>query len=165
MKLKLIFLVAMLILVAPPAYSAVVFGAGAGVDIHTKDPGGAFFVALQQSVGNNEILRLSYNKLNFYYGDSLAVNNIGLGAVFYYPLSSQVSIGLRPGGDYQTDDGDFNFSVGMELLVKNFLGKICHMFKWNLPIENDVDLFIAGDAVARKDIENKYLQFSIGIIR
>ena len=151
-----IWLVALVLLFALPASAEIVTGVALGLDVQdVKDPGFAFCTGTQQSIGERDVLRFTFNKLN--YGNKLAIDNVGGMYIHYLGIAARFDVGSRSSADYEVD-GDIGIAVGVEMLFRDI------HFAWlDKLLPGQVNIYSYLDAVERNDIGKTYAQVGLGI--
>ena len=129
------------------ATAAITFGGHLGVKIEdVKDPGASISIGTQESLGEKDVLRFTYQSVNFGNED---LNNIAAMEIHYFGIAERWDLGTRIAADYQPDDGNIGIAIGLEFIRKDFA--------------KNLSAFVCVDAVKKEDI-GTYINFGIGLI-
>jgi len=157
MKSILTILAVMLIFSLPVCADVVIGGAIGTCLSDVQNPGGIITIGMETSVGTNNVVRFTLNKLNF--GDSNAVfDNVSGTDINYFLITSKwpnTYFGLRLSADYETQDADLGLAIGGEWLQKN-------KFLFFIPSEF-CSSYANIDLVNRNDQGDGYIQIGAGL--
>ena len=124
----LISILIILAFMSVPAFGDITFGGHLGVNIEKiKDPGASLFLGMQESadviplLGESDYIRFIYQSVNF---GNEQLSNVSLIEIHYFGISERWDLGSRISGDYQPDDGNLGYAIGLEFIRKGFVNRL-----------------------------------------
>lgn len=126
MKRLFVFLLIVLAFTLGSAWAGdYMVGGTLGFDLaNIKTPGATVMIGSQNHVTENNVTRVSLNKVN--YGKSEFFDNIGGQYIRTFPINEGKTwlFGLRASIDIETDDSNFGKSAGIEIQKKNLFAAL-----------------------------------------